>query len=458
MDSCRNRIFLSLITCVLPIVATVLFAACARPPSATVGEGADPFQIDKDVAFRTTYYFRVFDYCVARKLKNDKFNEVVVPLTDSLYRFRMSGKANTLISDVKFESGTLKAWEVDPFGAKVEYDPESRRVRVISPHEVATDARRAAIIRDVRKMLKLRDELNALPKKGESSPPTIDGGVLGALDNGLKSKIEQLTRLSSGPYVDNFDPSASTPLSDEQRSALLKDELTKVLAAAFPKVSVEDIRAIVDAGFGVGSSTFDAFDPGRPGFVERATVLTISKAVPNAKLLKDFQSQNKQSPLAKYKNSDGAADTGKIDDLIKTLSARLTQSEQYLRARFAQGDQLPAIQCPKDAPVRRGFQVLGPEGWRTFDQDERLLLAMSASAQPLISTLKDLSNRILNARDNPSAELLPIVLEQKLLSEAGRDFDAQRNNPEVTPENLAKSICEKLVEGTEQKRKICNGQ
>ena len=106
--------------------ATVLLSACARPPSATVNEGADPFNVDKDVVFRTTYYFRVFDYCVARKLKNQKFDEVVVPLTDSLYRFRMTGKAGSNVSDVKFESGTLMAWEIDPFGAKVEYDPESR--------------------------------------------------------------------------------------------------------------------------------------------------------------------------------------------------------------------------------------------------------------------------------------------------------------------------------------------
>ena len=142
--------------------ATVLLSACARPPSATVNEGADPFNVDKDVVFRTTYYFRVFDYCVARKLKNQKFDEVVVPLTDSLYRFRMTGKAGSNVSDVKFESGTLMAWEIDPFGAKVEYDPESRRARVVSPREVTADARRAAVKRDIYEMLAMGTGHSAL--------------------------------------------------------------------------------------------------------------------------------------------------------------------------------------------------------------------------------------------------------------------------------------------------------
>ena len=142
----------------LAAVATIL-TACARPPSTTVGEGADPFQVDKDVVFRTTYYFRTFDYCVARELKSGRFQNVVVPLTDSLYRFRMTGKSKSLLSDIKFESGTLKAWEIDPFGAKVEYDPDTRRHRVISPREANADDWRAAIKRDLNEMLEMYDRI-----------------------------------------------------------------------------------------------------------------------------------------------------------------------------------------------------------------------------------------------------------------------------------------------------------
>ena len=140
----RNQIIRYSRVFVISIATTVLLVGCARPPSATVREGANPFHIDKDVVFRTTYYFRTFDYCVARRLKRSEFEKVIVPLTDSLYRFRMTGKANSLLSDVKFESGTLMAWEIEPFGAKVEYDHQSGRTRVVSPREVTADARRAA--------------------------------------------------------------------------------------------------------------------------------------------------------------------------------------------------------------------------------------------------------------------------------------------------------------------------
>ncbi len=459
MDSCRGVPPACSIYALL-IVVMVLLAGCARPPSATVGEGADPFHIDKDVAFRTTYYFRVFDYCVAKKLKNQEFEDVVVPLTDSLYRFRMTGKANTLLSDIKFESGTLKAWELDPFGAKVEYDPESRRVRVISPREVAADAKRAALKRDVKDLLALHSEIR---KEGESDggvSRSAVGGALRTLETGLQSKIEELARTSSGPIDDDFqsDPTSGTPLSEEDKSMLMKDEIRQVLAAAIPEARAKDIDAIVDAGYGTPPATLDASDPGRPGFVERAVVATISNAVRSTELPQE--AMQLLEPFTIRPMGVTGPNKNSIDKLIESSSDQLMQSESSLQAIFALGGPPPDIHCPENAPVRRGFQVLGPEGWRTFDQDERLLLAMSASAQPLISTLKDLSNRVLSARDRPSAELLPIVLEQKRLSEAGRDLDAQRVNPQTTPDILARLVCKKLLENKEQIGMICgeNGE
>ena len=99
-----------------------------------------PRHVDTDVRFRTTYFFRVFDFCPP--LRRDyaegasgigsgastsraPADEVFSPgtsrlliLTDSLYRFRMTGKANALTTQIHFESGTLRASEIDPFGFK----------------------------------------------------------------------------------------------------------------------------------------------------------------------------------------------------------------------------------------------------------------------------------------------------------------------------------------------------
>ena len=439
----------------LAAAATVLVGACARPPSATVNEGADPFNVDKDVVFRTTYYFRVFDYCVARKLKDRKFEDVVVPLTDSLYRFRMTGKAGSNVSDVKFESGTLMAWEIDPFGAKVEYDPESRRARVISPREVTADARRAAVKRDIHEMVEmyelLRDRLGK-NRAGTAPDPSVNG-IMNTLADEMQGKVRRFARLDSGPNDGDLELAALSgrPLSDKDRSDLLKAEVRKVLVAVLPQASGEDIDEIVDRGFGGDSAVLDGAHPERPGFVERAAVATIVNAD------KAFSGEDSQMDaalvLAPYRTNDNAEGMAEIEKAVRSSPETLAQSERYLEWRYSPAGLAESIQCPEDAPVRRGFQVLGPEGWRTFNQDERLMLAMSSSAAPLISTLKDLSNRVISARDNPSAELLPIVLEQKRLSEAGRVLDARSD---LDPDDLAERVCKQLVAGSGDEGNTCD--
>ena len=69
-------------------------------------------------------------------------------------------------------------------------------------------------------------------------------------------------------------------------------------------------------------------------------------------------------------------------------------------------------------PDRRGFKILGPEGWRTFNQDERLVFAMSTSGEPLISTLQELSGRVLNAGTAGDQLQLPILKEQLNITRA----------------------------------------
>lgn len=142
---------------IVALIAIILTtSACTVPSHMRVREGDDPGNIDKDVRFRTTYYFRVFDYCGAPELSEQnqnlisdqgsmfdpKPNESRQILNDSLYRFRMTGKANSLTSKVKFESGTLKSWEIDPFGAGIEVDEKNNRHYLISQEESSTAAKK----------------------------------------------------------------------------------------------------------------------------------------------------------------------------------------------------------------------------------------------------------------------------------------------------------------------------
>lgn len=74
-------------------------------------------------------------------------------------------------------------------------------------------------------------------------------------------------------------------------------------------------------------------------------------------------------------------------------------------------------QCPEGTKFQRGFQVLGPEGLKTFNQDDRLLMAMSSSAEPLMKVLQELSDRVLQQKVSQSDRLLPLAQERvRLLS------------------------------------------
>lgn len=58
----------------------------------------------------------------------------------------------------------------------------------------------------------------------------------------------------------------------------------------------------------------------------------------------------------------------------------------------------PTGQCPPGQTASRGFLIFGPEGWRTFDQNERLILAMYSDSSPLINTLSKYSDKLSQAR------------------------------------------------------------
>jgi hypothetical protein len=195
--------------------------------------------------------------------------------------------------------------------------------------------------------------------------------------------------------------------------------------------------ATIMANYGDPEAMLLTGDPTRPGYVERVVREVFDKAYETPATRTAIQTA---MGGAKENTAQAAVTT-----LAKQKSTLLDLVEKNVSALWSAGGLAPSIQCPADAPVQRGFQVLGPEGWRTFNQDERLLVAMSSSAAPIVSTLNDLSGRVLNARDNPEAELLPIAIEQKRLSEAGRTLDREKRDDKKSPRQLAKAICDKLV-------------
>ena len=135
----------------------MLLTACGVgvPQRMEFRAGIDPRFQDDDVRFRSTYYFRVFDICTdeAGQKRGDR------PIKDSLYRFRMTGKASSHFNKVHFESGTLHKGEIDPFGANVEFNEKTGRFQFVARKQSERQAEREVAENEVRRRVQLLREM-----------------------------------------------------------------------------------------------------------------------------------------------------------------------------------------------------------------------------------------------------------------------------------------------------------
>ena len=326
----RDFVFKTALVLAVAVMSGAVLINCSRPASMLVRQGASPAYVDDDVVFRTTYYFRVFDYCEQRKRVDyhhtgidDPEHRLYTVLKDAMYRFTMTGKADALFTAIHFESGTLKHYEIDPLGSSVVYDANAKRYVWGNPTEAARETARAASDADDARLAQLVQNYKTLARLD-------DANQLGDVKQRLKAVIEQQAQQG-----------------------------TPNLAA-----DIETVLATLRAHKGVLSPEMEA----------------------------SLQQQFEQS-----------------------LERHLGPKE---------------IQCPATtAPAKRGFQVLGPEGWRTFEQDERLLMAMSIDAAPLVGILKELSRRVLESRQGDPEFARTLAQEYRRLSSAAAvlapDYDLQ---------------------------------
>ena len=197
----------------------LLLSACSVPKHMQVRVTDDPQNIDEDVRFRTTYYFRVYDQCAALKpgvitngdetdlIFEPKNSQNKVVLSDSLYRFRMTGKSRAINNHVKFESGTLKAWEIDPFGATIERDKATNRPAFISQQESHGFAKQEREYerskRHIQDLWNFRTELS---EKTSEKALSNNQAILDRLDEHI---LDAIANLGGDPTA----PSSSQPVS-----------------------------------------------------------------------------------------------------------------------------------------------------------------------------------------------------------------------------------------------------
>lgn len=341
--------------------ALLLVEACTRPQSMLVREAGDPIHADEDVAFRTTYYFRVFDYCAIRDRLDG--NTVSVPLNDTLYRFVMTGKSSTLFANIRFESGTLSAQEIEPFGSTVEYDKELGRFRFQSRQDVETEAKRERALRSYDRLLALYDQITG-PKPEDD---TVLNGLRTEMVEALKSFIAEFRQASGSSPGPRLRQIAEGQITATQLSVVEEDgKFTIPFSVRGPQPAPQNFTLVLET-------------------------------------------QEDKTLKATLREERGAA--------VATL------------------DTSRPIDCLRDRiPDRRGFQILGPEGWRTFDQDERLLMVMSTDAQPLIGTLKELSQRLIQSRAPTLAFQRVLPVERLRVANTKQSLDSPA--PDPSPEAI----------------------
>lgn len=290
-----------------------LSGCAAIPDYMTVHGGTEPQNEDRNVRFRTTYYFRVYDYCYNANARSKS-----QPVSDSLYRFVLTGQSNAFANRVRFESGTLKASQIDPFGATVEEDKQTGRLRFVPEAEAQARAQRNEVIEEVRGLVKLKQEL--LAKNPDGSKAVVGDGITFALDTRIADALNKNLALEFSPSGSGYSPSTTS-------------------------------------------------------------------------------------------------------------------------------------ECKDGSSVRRGFQIMGPQGIKTFDQDDRLVMAMSTESSGLLAALSQVSDRVRSLKStshDPNSALLALVREQLTVSEMNRllaeRFPGSASEPplEATLNEVIDALDEKL--------------
>lgn len=422
------------------LAAALTLAGCGIPEHMEVRAGLDPDNVDEDVRFRTTYYFRVFDVCEDgsgyKKLKLQ---------TDSLYRFRMTGKANSLFTQVHFEAGTLKAYEIDPFGSNVVYDSDSNRFRF----ETQADADRKNFAKEVKSLARLYRELRRGETQDSQEEKLVDSGIRAA----VRDRITALITDGAG-----YEARAVNPRARQALARTLEEFV--VAASAYKKIDAK-LRAVADNPDDRPSelktatkhinSAFTTLRKAKEALIDlgRNPSSNVDTTTAVAELLDSVEraAKSKDAAAKKFTATTPAAELAK-KKASEAISAAFDKIAQAAKSTVAANTLLnvstPTVDaCPTGTQPRKGFQILGPEGWRTFDQDERLILAMSASGKPLINTLKDLSDRVLNERKSLEVVLLELVSERLRTTEAEHalgNFDQAKGTPQQAQESLKAAI------------------
>ncbi len=420
--------FLSFSSAVLPLL---LLSGCSWlgdvSSNMRVDTGLEPKNVDSNVRFRTTYYFRVLTGCRIdtmasgdRADDNSPFAKRVkgefVPLNDSLYRFRMTGQAAALFNRVHFESGVLRKEQIDPFGSTVRYNEQTHAFTPISADEVRADNARHAAMQDIEQFRKLYTDLAADEKltaehrtqlftklvvmiedrldQIKASRPQ-DGAISTAPTSGLAGtsptdtalvKLEQkLSDTEAGVANAKIQlGNAQNTLNEAQKKvAVIKTNLNHAkaaLASQSPQTD-EDTQKVSTllAELTAAEQALNEAETNRNTAYQLVTELTGKSMAVQTTI---EQAHQKLTTARQDTTTSLTILRGKVEDLLKELGTSITPPQTN-----------PDTKACGGKPSENKYYLLGPEGAKELDPNDRLLLALSVDSKPLISALQQLSDR-----------------------------------------------------------------
>jgi hypothetical protein len=367
----------------------------------------------------------------------------------------MTGKSNAFFNSVYFESGTLRAEQIDPFGANVRYDEKTGTFKVISARQSRDESELDAKTKEIEKLLRLRSSLKP-----------VSGGQA-ELDSLLLDKLQRLgdhrqarsysLQLAALDYMEQAQQAKRQ--ADEAASDVLPDYTPVPLKSVPDKetneanvLSIETTRDEMNKRFTLASN------------VSSEAVANIAAVVARLqKTVKELeQDEQKRAELDKVKERLGLVLTYEKNARNSFLQIEeLRQLSTLTVSRLMTRGEPPSAAlghlCSNGRPARRGFQILGPEGFRTFDQDERLLMAFSYNAKPLISLLQELSSRKFSVRADAES-LRELATERVRFRDAIFEVEKIRSELEkgdlldsqLSPKEIIKRVEDQFEGATEQ--------
>lgn len=488
----------------------LLLAACSISEAVHVRKGISPHYADDNVRFRTTYYFRSVDFCEPTETEDEanytfggrlpasaeqvfiRKKKISRVLKDTLYRFTMTGKASPL-TKVRFESGTLKSWQIDPFGASVAFDKDNNRFYWKSQDSTQADARISEIVEDVRRLAALGNEMRA--NDNEPAAVAIDNlittrlAALQAVQAGeapliLVQAVAARLRGTSSAAVTSVEKIAidlkvtetkpPAPAADDTSPTAQQAEVLKSIALQLDAVGKEIVwlvavekkakentaaaaKALEDE---IAKQPKPAAPPASPTPPAAAASQPGEPPAPVAAPTTAVKAETLGTPetpeIKKLKDAKTEADKA-----LQQVTAALTRARsaeaslklyktQLENGRLAQASPQETGECAPGARFGRGFQLIGPEGVQTFNQEDRLIMAMSSSATPILSALSELSGRVLRQEAGRSDRLLPLVQEQVRISKAEQALPLIESKPAGELKAAVEAVMNKLMSGDGQ--------